>query len=122
MAINLICYQCKSNLSLRSKVCKNCGYQFNNAKKYRVVVKGKNGKRISKVLDSISMAKKFERKLKTQSLEKSLFGITQIPIIDELWKKYLSWAKQHKKSWNKDRMRFVGAKVKFKEVAMKISG
>ena len=40
MAINLIRSHCKSNLSLRSKVCNNCGYEFNNVKKYRVVVKG----------------------------------------------------------------------------------
>ena len=30
MAINLICRRCKSNLSLRSKVCKNCGYNLGN--------------------------------------------------------------------------------------------
>ncbi len=106
MAINLICSHCKSNLSIRSKVCKNCGHEFNNGKKYRVVVKCKNGKRISKVLDSISMAKKLERKLKTQSLENSLFGIIQIPIIDEVWEKYLSWAKEHKKSWKDDKDRW----------------
>ncbi len=106
MAINLICKRCKSNLSVRSKVCKNCGYSFGNGNKYRVVVKGKNGRRVSKVLHSISMAKKLERKLKTQFLENSLFGITQIPVIDEVWDKYLSWAKQHKKSWNKDLQRW----------------
>jgi integrase len=27
-------------------------------------------------------------------------------VIDEVWKKYLSWAKQHKKSWNKDLQRW----------------
>jgi len=28
MAINLICPECKSNLSLRARICKNCGYHF----------------------------------------------------------------------------------------------
>jgi hypothetical protein len=42
------------------------------------------------VLDSISIAKKLERKLKTQSMENSLFGITEIPVIDEIWGKYLT--------------------------------
>ena len=106
MAINLVCKVCKSNLSIRSRVCKNCGYDFSNGKKYKVVVKCKDGRRISKVLNSISTAKKLERKLKTQSMENSLFGITQIRIIDEVWDKYLSWAKQHKKSWNKDLQRW----------------
>jgi predicted amidophosphoribosyltransferase len=68
MAINLICPKCSTNLSLKSKICKGCDYEFKSRKKYRVVVKDQYGKRISKVLDSISMAKKYERKLKTQIL------------------------------------------------------
>ena len=101
MAINLICNNCKSNLSVRSRLCKNCGCNFNNGKKYRVVVRCQNGKRTSKVFDSISMAKRYENKLQTQVIENELFGIFQIPLIEEVWDKYLSWAKQHKKSWNK---------------------
>ena len=72
MAINLICPKCSTNLSVKSKICKNCDYEFKSRKKYRVVVKNQYGKRISKVLDSISMAKKYERKLKTQILEPRL--------------------------------------------------
>ena len=106
MAINLICPKCVTNLSVRSKICKNCGYEFKNGKKYRVIVKDQNGKRISKVLDSISVAKKLESKLKTQILKNSLFGITKIPFIDEVWQKYLAWAKEHKKSWKDDDMRW----------------
>jgi integrase len=106
MAINLICKRCKSNVSVRSKVCSSCGYSFGNGKKYRVIVKGKNGRRVSKVLHSISMAKKLERKLKTQSLENRMFGIKQISVIDGVWDKYLSWAKQHKRSWKNDLQRW----------------
>ena len=106
MAINLICPECKSNLSLRVRICKNCRYYFSNGKKYRVVVKDQNGRRISKVLDSLAMAKKLERKLKTQMLENSLFGITKIPLIDEVWQKYLAWAKENKKSWKDDDKRW----------------
>ena len=72
MAVNLICSECKTNLPLKSRVCKNCGYDFKHGKKYRVVVKGQNGKRVSKVMDSLSMAKKFESKLKSQTLEHKL--------------------------------------------------
>jgi len=32
--------------------------------------------------------------------------LTQTPVIDEVWDKYLSWAKQHKKSWSKDLQRW----------------
>jgi ribosomal protein L40E len=106
MAINLICQKCATNLSIRSKICRNCGYEFKNGKKYRVVVKDKNGKRISKVLDSAAMAKKLEGKLKTQILENKLFGITKMPFIDEVWKSYLAWASENKKSWKDDDTRW----------------
>ena len=106
MAINLICPKCSTNLSVRSKICQNCGYEFKNRKKYRVVVKDQYGKRISKVLDSISIAKKYERKLKTQILENKLFGIMKMPFIDDVWQKYLAWAKENKKSWKDDDMRW----------------
>ena len=106
MAINLICQKCATNLSVRSKICKNCGYEFRNRKKYRVIVNDQNGKRISKVLDSISIAKKYERKLKTQILENSLLGIKKAPMIDAVWQKYLEWAKKAKKSWKDDDMRW----------------
>jgi len=106
MGINLVCKTCKSNLSIRSKVCKNCGYDFINGRKYKVVIKGANGKRITKVVDTISVAKKLEQKLKTQTIENNLFGMTSLPMVDEVWDKYLFWAKQHKKSWNKDSQRW----------------
>ena len=102
MAINLICPECHTNLSTRTKICRNCGYEFKNGKKYRVVVKDQSGKRISKVLNSIIMAKKYESKLKTQILESSLLGIRKAPRIDGVWQKYLAWAKAHKKSWKDD--------------------
>ena len=106
MAINLFCPKCKSSQSLRSKFCKNCGHEFKNAKKYRVFVKDQSGRTISKTLDSISVAKKLEVKLKTQVLESSLLGIRKAPPIDEVWQKYLAWAKVHKKSWQQDKLRW----------------
>jgi integrase len=106
MAINLICPECHTNLSTRTKICKNCGYEFNIEKKYRVIVRDHSGKRISKVLDNISMAKKFESKLKTQILERNLLGIITVPKIDDVWLKYVDWAKDAKKSWKDDEMRW----------------
>ena len=32
MAINLICPKCSTNLSVRSKICRNCDYEFKNGK------------------------------------------------------------------------------------------
>jgi integrase len=52
------------------------------------------------------MAKKLERKLRTQILEYSLLGITQKPFVDKVWQKYLSWEKGNKKSWQQDKIRW----------------
>jgi integrase len=106
MAINLICPKCSTNLSVKSRICKSCDYEFGSRKKYRVVVKNPYGKRITKVLDSISIAKKYERKLKTQILENTLLGIKKVPTIDEAWQRYLGWAKDAKSSWKDDEMRW----------------
>ncbi len=75
MSINLHCSNCKSSSKLRKRYCRNCGYDFNNGRKFRVVVKSHNGRRVSKVVESISNARKLEGKLKTQAIEKNLFGI-----------------------------------------------
>jgi hypothetical protein len=106
MAINLFCPKCKSSQSLRSKFCKNCGHKFKSAKKYRVFVKDQSGRTISKILDSISVAKKLEGRLKTQVLENRVLGITKAPSIDDVWQKYLVWARDNKKSWQQDKTRW----------------
>jgi hypothetical protein len=84
---------------VRSKVCRNCGHNFRNGKKYRIVVKDQNGKRISKLLDSISLAKKLEGKLKTQIMKNSILGIRKVPLVDDVWEKYSAWGRENKKSW-----------------------
>jgi integrase len=43
-----------------------------------------------------------------------LFGISQIPLIDEIWDRYLTWAKDNKKSWRDDEFRWKHhVKIKF---------
>jgi integrase len=69
-------------------------------------VRAGNGKRVTKVINSLSRAKKYESKLKTAAVENQLFGIAEAPLFDDTWKKYLLWAKQNKKSWRDDEMRW----------------
>ena len=106
MSVNQVCSSCKSVTSLRAKVCKNCSYKFGSQKKYKVVVKGVNGKRTAKILDDLNRAKKYESKLRTQVAEHRLFGVVESPLVDDVWEKYLSWAKQNKKSWPDDERRW----------------
>ena len=106
MATNLFCYKCKTTSSLKSKVCQKCGQEFGDTRKYRVVVKMADGRRVSKVLDSLKIARKLERKLKDEEAEKKLFGVSHSPLVDDIWQEYLKWAKQNKKRWKEEEWRW----------------
>ena len=81
IGIRMSCEKYKSTTSLRVKVCGSCGQEIPSQRKFRVVVKASNGKRKSKVLDSLSRAKRYESKLKTEAIENQLFGISEVPLI-----------------------------------------
>ena len=49
------------------------------------MVKLSNGHRVSKVPDSLKVARKLERKLKDEAAEKKLFMITKAPVVDDIW-------------------------------------
>ena len=102
MAINLFCKQCKVTSSLRAKVCGNCGQPFGASRKYRVAVKLPDGKRVSRVVESLSIAKKLEAKLKTEAMQGELLGVRSVPRLGVVWERYLAWAKLNKKSWKTD--------------------
>lgn len=106
MAINLHCSKCKSSSSLKSKRCNRCGYDFSGGRKYRVVISAADGKRITKVVDSFSLATQLEGKLKAQSKEERLLGVSQSPLIDDIWQEHLKWIKVNKKSWEDDLSRW----------------
>ena len=106
MATNLFCSKCKSTSSLKAKVCRKCGQDFGDNRKYRVVVKLPDGQRVSKVVDSLKVARKLERKLKDEATEKKLFGISKAPLVDVIWNEYLNWAKQNKKRWKEEDWRW----------------
>lgn len=102
MAVNLFCSKCKASLSLTAKKCSHCTASLASSRKYRVDVKSMDGKRVSRVVDSISTARKLEAKLKTQALEGNLFNVRSIPCTDSVWSLYIDWAKANKKSWKTD--------------------
>jgi integrase len=106
MATNLFCNNCKSTSSLKAKLCRKCGQDFGDNRKYRVVVKFSDGSRVTKVLDSLKLARKLERELKVQATEKKLFGISKAPLVDGIWEEYLKWAKQNKKMWKEEELRW----------------
>jgi len=103
MAINIHCV-CKSDSHLNAKKCGKCGTPFPADRKYRVVVKRMDGKRVSKVVDTLQQAKKLETVLKANVFERKYLGFRDQFTFGEVWEKYLAWAKGHKKTWRDDVM------------------
>jgi len=107
MTINVHCPQCKSGAKIGTKECKKCNHKFTPGnRKYRVTVKLANGKRKSKIVDSLELAKKVEAKLKTEAVEDDVFNIHKTPALSDVWIKYLAWAKVNKKTWKEDQDRW----------------
>lgn len=102
MAINLFCAKCKVSTTLSAKKCRRCGEPFGENRKYRVDVKSGDGKRASRVVDSIAVARKLEAKLKVQSMEGELFAVREVPRVGEVWDRFLEWAKSNKRTWKND--------------------
>ncbi len=107
MTINLHCPECKSGAKIGTKECKKCNHKFTPGnRKYRVTVKLSTGKRKSKIVESLELAKKVEAKLKTESIELEHFNIQKAPSLSDVWDKYLAWAKINKRSWTEDQTRW----------------
>ncbi|HAY23230.1 MAG TPA: site-specific integrase, partial [Desulfobacterales bacterium] len=104
MAIHIYCGKCYTSNGLDAKSCSNCGATFGRDKKYRVCVSVK-GKRITRVVDNLTIARETEAAIKGD-LVRGEFEINRndkkIPTLNEVWQRYLPWAKEHKKSWNND--------------------
>jgi integrase len=104
MAIHIYCTGCYTSNGLNAKACSNCGAIFGRDKKYRVCVSVK-GERATRVVDNLTLARQKEATLKAD-LERGEMDIKKkkkkTPTLNEVWAKYLPWAKEHKKSWKDD--------------------
>jgi integrase len=108
MAIHIFCPVCKKSYGLESKDCSKCGTPFGKNKKYRVCVSDK-GKRITKVVENLTLAREWETAKKTDLLRGDLdinHKVNPTLTLNELWIRYLSWAKENKKSWRDDKWYF----------------
>jgi hypothetical protein len=111
MAIHIFCTSkmengkiCKTSNALGALKCSNCGVIFGRDKKYRVCVSVK-GERATRVVDNLTLARQKEATLKAD-LEREDMDIKKkkkkAPTLNEVWQKYLPWAKENKKSWIND--------------------
>lgn len=103
MAIHIFCTLCKTSCGLDAKECSKCGTAFGRDKKFRVCVSFK-GKRSTRVVDNLTLARQKEATLKAD-LERGDMDIKKkkpAPTLAEVWEKYLPWAKEEKKTWDDD--------------------
>lgn len=106
MAINIVCKKCKGNYSTKVKKCKKCGASLDKNCRYKVIVTTPEGKRLTRMLDTVTNARKYEAKLLSQIQDRKLFGILTPITIDEAGEKFIEWAKENKKSWRDDEWRW----------------
>jgi integrase len=104
MAIHIYCTKCYTSNGLEAKACSSCGVSFGRDKKYRVCVSLK-GRRVTRVVDNLTIARETEAAIKGD-LVRGEFDINRngkkVPTLNEVWAKYLPWAKEHKKTWTSD--------------------
>lgn len=84
-------------------VC-SCGESKNV--KYRVVVRALDGKRVCHTVDTRALAEEKHRDLETRKDRKKLFGEVRAPRVDEVFERFLAWAKKEKSSWSDDEYRY----------------
>ncbi len=107
MAIHLYCQKCFTSNGIDAKECSKCKTPFaRDNRKFRVSVSVK-GRRATRVVDNLTIAREVESAIKAD-LVREEFDIThhrqkKKPItLNELWDKYLPWAKANKRTWRND--------------------
>jgi len=110
MAINKRCTKCHREFSTQSTQACTCKAPF----KFKVIVRNQAGRKVTKTVDSLSLARKVEAKFRTLAVEEQLFGKEFVskpkPVIvtlADVWAKYLPSAKTSKKSWKDDQSRYL---------------
>jgi integrase len=106
MGIYIRCTKCKSDYKLGVTFCKKCGNNIGGYKKYKVAVKTPEGRRIVRLVDNLTLAKRVENSIKGKIAEKKILGVVAAPSIVVVWSQYLDWAKRNKKSWDSDKSRW----------------
>lgn len=107
MAIHIYCSKCRGSYKLDAKACPKCETAFKK-KKYRVCVSVK-GNRMTRFFDNLTLAREAESAIKADILLGDLdikLKIAPIPTLNEVWAKYLPWAKEHKKTWDDDKFNY----------------
>jgi len=108
VSIEIYCTHCRTSCALDEKDCKKCGTALGRGnRKYRVCVSVK-GERKIRIVGNLTLAKETEATLKSDML-RGEFGVTyhkakRVTTLNNIWSKYIPWAKENKKSWRDDEL------------------
>ena len=103
MTINIWCLNCKTDSKLTAKKCHKCGCKLTpKNRKYRAIVKLPDGRRVSKMADTLDLAKSIESKFKTRVIEEDVFQVRKSPSLETAWLQYYDWAKINKRTCQTD--------------------
>jgi len=102
MAINIRC-KCGGESKLTAKRCHRCGGPFpKQGKKYKIVLRV-GGQKVSKTVSNLDLARDIEASLRLEISRGELKIKKNIaPTVQDVWEKFLSWAKANKKTWRSD--------------------
>ena len=109
MAINKRCTKCHREFSIQSTQTCTCKAPF----KFKVIVRNQEGRKVTKTVDSLALARKVEAKFRTMAVEEQIFGKEflskpkpMVLTLSHAWEKFLPWAMTNKKSWKEDQSRW----------------
>jgi integrase len=108
-AIYSYCDKCFTGSPLDAKACSKCNTPFGRSRKYRVISWHK-GERSTKVVDNLTLARELADAVKTDNI-RGEYNIKPkkpklAPTLNEVWAKYLTWAKANKKTWDDDMLNY----------------
>ena len=97
MAILIFCSKCSRYFSRKHKSCPKCHKDLRNVKKFCVNLPLKNGRRIVRVVENITIARQVEAKLKSDIKQEKLLGIKKAPLLKDIWEKFQKWNQKNLK-------------------------
>jgi len=98
MAVNVFCPECKSSYAVGvKKSCRKCGNNLQKNRKYRIFIK-EGDKRVTRIVDTLELARKLETKLKENAIKKTELGIVAAPTLDSVWKQFHAYLNLNTKS------------------------
>lgn len=116
MAIQIYCDRklengkpCKTSNALNARKCSRCGAEFARDRKYRVCVSVK-GQRVNRIVQNLTIAREVESTIKSDLVRGEYdvkhHRVDKTPTLNDVWEKYLPWAKEHKGTWRDDQYHY----------------